>query len=489
MAHTVFNQAQEKLKTSRTLLLIALILTSSLLLSGCVGSMVPGTSWTNWMPIDQPASTEVRCSLTINNDGSLSNLCKFRSTDGTAKRFVFCEMLDLVSDKQSPDHNFPGAAECNLEKINNVVQCVPTGGSGGGSNSSYYMGCKEVNVPANGETTITFDSNGPYIPQDEDDIHVWDFQVNYVDSWTLTGGTTFDAASCQKLTSQGGFLYPDWDPDSAIWIVPYTPFDDPFVTYQPIGMSIPPKVHYALLDDMPCAPEGFPITNRNFPRCPVRKGEAPPTTVDLNLFWWQSHMAEKGTENMALIEHDMGVLKDMNMDGIRIHTEPQPGKAFNMPGGEETFGSLRLCSIESTDKCLAPKVEDGRTVTVRTNFNDPDSGKFLFHESVTFIKDTVPPRVTNHTAKVDSKGVFRLKIAAEDKTTSPIFANLWYSTDGKKWTQKIMTSSDKGEMAITPEKNFYAEVEVGDAKSVKYYVGVQDLVYNTTYFGVGEATR
>lgn len=459
--------------------------------------IVAGSRWTDWTPFHNPPlgleNIDVKCCLTLLANGALIEECRFRNNDGNTKRFLYCDMIDLVSGKRGPRNDPDALPRCNVILERDTLKCVERS-INRGSVSSFHFGCKLVTLPGNSTRHILFVGNGTYKPHLGLPFKVrpWDFEVSYADVWNLTGTSiSFDSASCEKVTGQGGWLVPDHPPEVAYWIVRHEPFDDPYVQYQSTDPEISAgPVQYVLLDEVPCAPEGFPeITNTAFPRCPKHDGDAPAVSVDLNLFWWESMLVDEPRgQGFPVV---MRLETEGDLEGIRVVVQPEDGERFVIRAGAEEFGQLALCNDKILDQCVAPNVEEGRRVTVVAKFFDAETNEFLFAETVTFTKDTVPPEVAESTVEIESN-LLNIEIDAVDRTTSPIFANVWYSLDGgESWLQESMSAVETDEEVLEdlPERTFTASIDIGQAQRVEYYIGVQDLVYNTVYWGIGSITR
>ena len=196
--------------------------------------------------------------------------------------------------------------------------------------------------------------------------------------------------------------------------------------------------------------------------------------------------AEQKTEFPTI----MRVETEGDLTGIRIEFDPQPDEQFVIVGGEEALGTLKLCR-EDEDGCLAPDVEEGRRTIPSMTFLHPETEEFLFGESVAFVKDTVPPEVTDVSAEFDGNDL-SITLTATDATTTPAGVVLWYSTDdGRTYHQQTLPAEEPvlGDDPDTNKRTFRGTVSVGDAKAVTFFAEVQDLVFNYTFYGVETATR
>lgn len=454
------------------------------------GEVIASNKCSGWIPmnldqVDDIDDIDVNCCLTLNEDATMTESCSFRNNNSHEVRFAYCDMVDLINHPSDQSTVLQYILQYN--SATDTLECVPDELVSSYA-SSYHFGCEEITISGNSQTSVDFVVNDVYEPVDGD-VMATDFQVNYADIWDLTGtSTSFDSASCQGVTGQAGWLVPEEDPSAAAWAVMDAPFDDPFIRYQDADTLHYEEPLYVLFSDLPCAPPNFPITTEGFPRCPRYEGTPPPTEVELNLFWWVSHMDHSGKDYPTY----MKIHTEGDMSGIRVQTEPghvtrEGGKergTFMIPGGKEVFGSLHLCSTESDTECLPPNVEEGRHVLIRAEFYDAVTDKYLFPETVRFTKDTQPPIVSSHNVFNDGE-YLTLSLVVTDETTSPTFANVWYSVDGgRSWEQEELPP--KQNVVNNYELNtrtFTGKIEIGDAEEVLYFVAVQDAVSNITYFG------
>lgn len=476
---------------------LALVATSLALLPGCPppdpktpagitgggGQVIPGTRWTNTTRLNTPSNpvenVDVRCCLTLNDDATLTEQCRFTNRSGQALRFIYCDMIDLIASKRSPNSAPAGAPRCNLSQVGNTIRCVNRTSSGA-RESSYHFGCKLVDLPANGSSSITIDGRTTYVPWSTFDVRASDFVVNYSDVWNLTGSSlTFDEASCDKVNGQAGWLVPTGaPPDVAVWAVWQLPFDDPYVQLQsaegePLGEPI-----YVPFDAGPCIPAGLGVEASGMKRCQPRSGPVPATEVDLHLFWWRSHMGHESTP--AVIDLDTEGVGDE----IRIEMEPAEGERFVMRAGEEAMGTLRLCSADVEDACIAPRLPEGTTATVRAVFRHADSGEELFHQEVQFIEDTEPPLARGLRVET-TEGGLSLALTAADRTAGVAHVQAVYSTDGgRTWNRRSfetgadLMAGEAEEAAFELDLPLTAEEREGE---VQWYVVIQDGVFNLTY--------
>jgi len=239
--------------------------------------------------------------------------------------------------------------------------------------------------------------------------------------------------------------------------------------------------------DPVCVPTGFAAKVPDLPVCPVRSNPPPPGTVDLNLFTWYTDIQPAGTQMPAVL--DVTVTGDPT--GLRIETSPQPGVEFNMLGGGDVYGKLRVCSSASLTVCLAPQVPEGQKIVVTVNITPLDDDDPPVFESGEFVQDTEPPKVLSHTAAFDASNNMIVDLLAKDDTTSPIAAELWFSTDGGvTWSHTPLAATS--DILAEPSESMRAfhggAGPFGSGQSVRYFIAVEDDVSNVTYYGIGDAT-
>jgi hypothetical protein len=375
-----------------------------------------------------------------------------------------------------------------------------------------------------------------------------DFRINYSDSIKFTAAVTkYDPASCKiagggsdgkhkDLNAQDTFLVPD-SPPASYWLQQHVDFKDPVFRFQPItptppgpcdingdgeidisdinaifaarGTRVAPgslgdadgdgvitvndtricvsKVtkQYSLYDDSPCLPNAFPATVPDLPRCPLRAGSAPPLSGDINLFDADTMGASAGTQFPALLDVQTGG------DGIaRVETIPKSGTLFDIPGGGELFGTVTVCSVTNPVQCLpAVQAADGRRMDMIINIRDASTGELMFFQQGQYIQDTQPPQVTSHSIGFDAARNLLVQVTASDAASSPIHAEFWFSTDGGT-TWDHITLDPLSDVLDEPSTQSF-QGSVGPflpGRSIRYFIGVQDVVSNVTYFGVGQVT-
>ena len=243
---------------------------------------------------------------------------------------------------------------------------------------------------------------------------------------------------------------------------------------------------YVTYNDPPCVPTGFPAQVPQLPKCAVRAGLPPATSVDLNLFTWYTETEPLDERLPAVLD----VVTQGTLTGLRVATSPPPGTPFDLLGGRHLFGSLAVCSSATTAACLAPAIAEGRRLEVTVNVTtlDPDNPSFL--ENGLFVQDTVPPRILSHAAGFDAGGKLSVVVVGSDATTSPIYAELWYSATGGASWQRAPMSTTPDDLEDAPTRTF--AVAVGPfalGRAVQYFVVMNDKVANVVVFGPGAIQR
>lgn len=373
-----------------------------------------------------------------------------------------------------------------------------------------------------------------------------DFTVVYTDQVDLTGTPMkkFDPdGTCKDTARQGNFI--DFDTASIAegvrsqWAFEDKSFVDPIIVYQPIVPASSPLPcdangdgvvdlvdvqaifaarnlvaapgdprdvdrdgritvndarictlrltrQYTSYNDPPCLPTGFPARVPDRPACPVRNAPLPPTSVDLNLFTWYTETEPPGEEVPAVLD----VATQGDTLGVRIETVPAAGEGFNMLGSVDLFGTLSVCSSLAPDICLAPIVEEGRRLDVTVNVTslDPDAPSFV--EGGQFIQDTQPPRVVSSSAQFDGSGNLTVSALAVDDTTSPIGAEVWFSSNnGLTWRRRAMAATPDTLDEVST-RSFAATIgPYASGQRIRYFVVVNDGVSNVVVFGIGEVVR
>jgi hypothetical protein len=372
-----------------------------------------------------------------------------------------------------------------------------------------------------------------------------DFSVTYTDQVNLSTSpkTDFDKDSCKDALGQGNFI--DYDNSIAArlrsqWALNRNPKVGPWAALQPINPQTVPVIcdangdgvvsisdlqdimsarnrvvvrgdprdadpdgritvndvrvctlrltrQYMFETDPLCVPTGFPAKVPDLPVCPVRINPPPATTVDLNLFTWYTDIQPAGTQMPTVLD----VTTSGDLTGLRVETTPPAGVEFNMLGGVDLFGTLRVCSSASLTTCLAPQVPEGQKIQITVNITPVDDDDPPVFESGEFIQDTEPPKVLSDTVSFDSSNNMIVDLLASDVTTSPIHAEFWFSTDnGLTWGHVPLDATS--DILADPSESMRAfhggAGPFTSGLSVQYFIAVEDEVGNNTYFGIGDAT-
>lgn len=445
---------------------------------------VASSAVTSEVDLTVPAGVKAKCGLTMLTDGKLIVRCRFTNTNPDRVRFLYCMMMDLTTDNQGDPVSGLNGQHIVVHQSGSTVNCTKSP-AGQFSQTSFHFGCEEVDLQSGETKIITFESAGAYKPPQGVTVTAQDFQVSYADSAVVDPAHTYDPTNCRLDAGeeQAGFVTFDQFVVGAYWVVIGEPFVDPFVARQDEAGKAGPK-EYSLFEDSPCLPSDFKARIQDLEPCPTFDGEPPPVSVDLNLFYFESHMAERGTTFPAVIE----VEATGDARGVRIETDPPEGEPFQIPGGREIFGTLRACAEDVLDRCVAPTVEEGARLSVVVNFVHPETKALLFPQVVDFFADTEPPVVES--VDVDSETI---RVTASDGATTPVDATLWISTDeGESWETVPLTARPSlAELELQQDvprggtREFFAELPE-DAKEGQYIVAVQDVVFNLTFWGPQE---
>ncbi|MFN2587568.1 MAG: hypothetical protein ABR613_05585 [Actinomycetota bacterium] len=475
---------------------MAAALAGVLLLGGCDGEPITGgssepgaapvasTAVTSEVDLSVPAGVKAKCGLTMLTDGKLIVRCRFTNTNPDRVRFLYCMMMDLTTADQGASVPGLNGQHIVVHQSGTTVDCTKSP-AGQFSQTSFHFGCEEVDLQAGETKIITFESAGAYKPPSGVTVTAQDFQVSYADSAIVDPAHTYDPTNCRLGAGeeQAGFVTFGQGDVGAYWVVAGQPFVDPFVARQDEAGKAGPK-EYSLFEDSPCTPRDLEARLTDLDPCPVFDGEAPPVAIDLNLFYHESHMAERGTTFPALIE----VEATGDARAVRIETDPPEGEPFEIPGGQETYGTLRACAEEVVDRCVAPEVEEGARLHVVVDFLHPRTRELLFPQVVDFFADTEPPVVES--VEIDGGTI---SVTASDEATTPVDATLWISTDeGETWETLPLTSRPSiTELELQEDvprggrRAFFGNLPE-DVKEAQYVVGVQDLVFNLTFLGPQE---
>ncbi len=371
-----------------------------------------------------------------------------------------------------------------------------------------------------------------------------DFQISYSDTIFFTAQVTmFDPTSCvnidathKDLNAQDTFLVPSAT-FASYWIQSKVDFKDPISLFQSItggalgpcdingdgaidltdinaivaarGRSVTPgspgdadgdglitvndaricvsKINrvYSIYDNSPCLPPAFPATVPDLQQCQVSAAPISPLIVDLNLYDTPTMWASSGTQFPAFLD----IQTSGNAVG-RVDTDPDPGTIFQIPGGTEFYGYLQICSTSSLSQCLpANQAQDGNSMTVTTNVRDPSTNALLFFQEGTFIQDGAPPVVNSISTSFDAGHKLSVQVTATDTATSPVHSDFWFSTDGGQ-TWSHITLDPVSDVLSEPSTEMF-QGALGPFQPgipIRYFVSVQDEVYNIVYVGVGQAT-
>ncbi len=240
---------------------------------------------------------------------------------------------------------------------------------------------------------------------------------------------------------------------------------------------------YVPFDETPCVPSGFEASVPELPICPLGTGPVPPVHADLNLFWYESMEAPPGTVFPAVL--DLALAGDTT--GVDIVTVPEPLTEFDIPAAQEPIGRLSACSSHDVLTCAVPDVEEGRQVEVVVNVDSAVTGEPLFFQTGQFIQDTSPPNVVSHSTTFDVDNRLVVDVVATDETTSPIHADFWFSTDDGLIWDFVPLSAATSVLEEPSTQAFHGVVgPFASGAAIRYFLSVQDAVFNVTYFGVGK---
>jgi hypothetical protein len=242
---------------------------------------------------------------------------------------------------------------------------------------------------------------------------------------------------------------------------------------------------YSTYDKAPCLPPAFPASVPDLPACQVSSAPITPAVADLNLYDTPTMWASSGMQFPAFLD----IQTSGNGVG-RVDTDPDGNTTLQIPGGTEFYGYLKICSPSNLSQCLpAVQSQDGNSMTVRVNVRDASSGDLLFFQDGTFVQDGAPPVVTSIVVNGDVNHNLSVQVVAADAATSPIHSDFWFSTDGgATWDhQSLDPASDLlGEPSTQTFQGLIGPFAAG--QPVRYFVSVQDEVFNITYVGIGTVT-
>jgi hypothetical protein len=371
-----------------------------------------------------------------------------------------------------------------------------------------------------------------------------DFQISYSDTIFFTAAVTmFDPTSCvnidpthKDLNAQDTFLVPNAT-FASYWIQSKVDFKDPISLFQSIaggplgpcdingdgaidltdinaiiaarGTRVTPgspgdadddglitvndaricvsKINkvYSVYDNSPCLPPAFPAAVPDLRQCQVSAAPVLPLMVDLNLYDTPTMWASSGTQFPALLD----ILTSGNAVG-RVDTDPDPNTIFQIPGGTEFYGYLQICSTSNPTLCLpANQAQDGNSMTVTTNVRDPSTNALLFFQEGTFVQDGAPPVVNSISTSFDSAHNLSVQVTATDAATSPIHSDFWFSTDGGL-TWNHISLDPVVDILTEPSTQMFNGVlgPFPPGTPIRYFISVQDEVYNIVYVGIGQFT-
>jgi len=427
----------------------------------------------------RPAAPNVCVQHTVTVDaktGDASLKALFTNKDANPKKFVFCQMIG-VNDTQ-----MVVAAECDIFKDGNTIKCKRSARSFSSALDTFHFGCKQVSLAANDKKEVDYGSGQSDKFKGK---KASDFKVTYADYVQLDSGVNFDEASCTANMCFGkdantGLIRTAPVQIMGAWYLPKLPFDDPYLSYQPICRA-PQTPEYSSLSSSLATPSSFPAQVPQLP--PNTPGTVPSSySVPLNLFDIYTMDPESSPVQAAI-----SPLVNPSLFQTDFSTNPLPAPStFVIQGGAEAFGSLTIQRPTSAN--------EGDSADVDVVFHTPDSpsspGLGLFTENGLFIKDTSPPSVSRHLLLFDSSNALHVDVTATDASTTPLAAEFWYSTDGgSTWTDSSLTSTTD-----LFDDQQHTRVFSGDIGTftpltpLQYFVTVQDEVFNMNFLGVGQAT-
>jgi hypothetical protein len=406
---------------------------------------------------------------------------------------------------------------------------------------------KGKTASVNFKSTDSQSGSTEYIPQAAAMITTLkadDFQISYSDTIFFTAtATKFDPTTCvnidathKDLNGQDTFLVPNGT-FASYWIQKNLDFKDPISRFQlitggPLGpceyngdgaidltditailaarnTRVPPgspgdadndgiitandaricvsKINkvYSTYDQSPCLPPAFPAGVAGLSPCQVSAAPIAPAVADINLYDTPTMWASPGIQFPAFLD----ILTSGNAMG-RVDTDPEAPGTFQIPGGTEFYGYLKICSTANLVQCLpAEQSQDGNNMTVRINVRDASSSDLLFFQDGTFIQDGEPPVVTSIQTNFDPGHNLSIQVTATDAATSPIHSDFWFSTDGgTTWDHRSLDplTDPLTEPSTQTFHGLIGTFTLG--QPIRYFVSVQDEVYNITYVGIGIIT-
>jgi hypothetical protein len=203
--------------------------------------------------------------------------------------------------------------------------------------------------------------------------------------------------------------------------------------------------------------------------------------VDLNLYWFDSVSASADESYPAVLR----TTASGRAAGVRLETDPPSGRRFVIHGGRRRFGTIRACAAANKKVCVPPNVPEGATTRFEIDVLDPTTRRPLFTEFGDFVQDTQPPRVDAVTVRPTAGGGFAATVDAVDATSSPVAANLWCSLDGGASWQVVGLAPTSDILSASHSRTFTGHFGGPDATTVRYYIVVQDALYNADWYGPG----
>ena len=425
----------------------------------------------------RPAAPNVCVQHTVTVDaktGNASLKAEFTNKDANPKSFVFCQMIGANTAEMVT------AAECDIFKDGNTIKCKRSTRSFSSALDTFHFGCKKVTLAGNEKKSVDYGSgqNDKFKGKKASD-----FKVTYADYVQLNAGVDFDEASCAanmcfgKNANTGLLGTVEIMGD---WYLPKLPFDDPYLTHQPICQA-PLLPEYRSLSLPLGTPSTFPPAVPQLPRN-VPSSVPGSYSVPLNLFDIYTMSADSPSVQAGL---SITVTPTPFSPGFLTSPPPDPS-TFVIPGGAEQFGALTILRPASAN--------EGDSADVDVVFHLPDSpghlGEALFAQKGLFIEDRNPPPVSRHSLLFDSANSLHVDVTATDAITTPLTAEFWYSLDGGlTWTDFPLVSTSDLFDDTQHTRVFSGDVGIfAPGASLQYFVTVQDEVFNMNFLGVGQAT-
>jgi hypothetical protein len=439
---------------------------------------ISSTAVTPPVTLNVPAGVTAKCGLTVLTDRNLITRCRFTNTTAARTRFLYCMMMDLRSDLRGPVPGLSGD-HVRVQRSGSTVSCTKQDATGQFSETSFHFGCVEVDLEPGASIIATMQGATPYQPPAGLAFKAQDFLVTYADSAVVDPADTYDGTNCRLGANeeQAGFVTFDFSGGliGAYWVVAHVPFVDPYIVHQPQDGPPAPK-EYALFDDAPCTPTSLDVRVADLEPCPDAADPPPPTEVEIKLFYFVSESAPEGDTFPSQLE----VETRGDTDRVRVEIDPAPGVAFDIPGGDELYGTLRVCASEPADRCEAPSLGEGSQLDVIVNVLDSETGELRFPQVVRYTADTEPPVVDVATVEGNE-----LVATVRDATTSPLHATAMFETDGT-WRSADMSADPALEVELEEDRpvdvrQFRAQVP--EPRPETFVLLAQDSVFNLTFYG------